>query len=356
MKKIIPILTLVFAFTNSIYSQTYYNMWRGQGDSGRPEWIANTAMGYPFTGIQFTTSDQFRGAVTGSGRWLFWDPMDVVTSSQNVNFINNNLNSIGHAAAGTQGSIVASRYIMTDLSSSGSIDSYYGYGRNGDVILSCQMQKWLRLNSYSGIAMWGNGGAESNDNPSLIIAGNYIEAQLPFVQKNGAITLIRNNITTQLNLNGSNSAAWFGTTSNHGIEIGTNGSSAMYIGNGQNLFLGFDKINADAISDALKTKYNVFVKKGILSVDYAIAPINTWSDFVFKQDYHLKPLEEVESFIEENGHLPDVPSAETVKQEGYSQHEINKILLQKIEELTLYTIRQQKEIENMKRDIQKTDK
>ena len=53
----------------------------------------------------------------------------------------------------------------------------------------------------------------------------------------------------------------------------------------------------------------------------------------------------MESFIAENEHLPDVPSAAQVAEEGYSQHDMNKVLLQKIEELTLYIIKQQKEIE-----------
>jgi len=99
----------------------------------------------------------------------------------------------------------------------------------------------------------------------------------------------------------------------------------------------------------LKNKYGMFVYKGILSEDYAIAPKSTWADFVFSRNYNLKPLKEVESFIAENEHLPDVPSAAQVAEEGYSQHDMNKVLLQKIEELTLYIIKQQKEIEELKR-------
>ena len=80
-----------------------------------------------------------------------------------------------------------------------------------------------------------------------------------------------------------------------------------------------------------------------------ISPKSTWADFVFSRNYNLKPLKEVESFIAENEHLPDVPSAAQVAEEGYSQHDMNKVLLQKIEELTLYIIKQQKEIEELKR-------
>ena len=132
--KTLLITLLMFLTTSLCHAQTYYYMWRGPGESGKPEWIANSRLGYDFTGIQFTTADSFRGAISGNGRWVVWDPQDPVTTQQNVGFILNNLSQVDHSSLGTQGTIVANRYVMTDLSSSGSIDSYYGYGRNGDVI------------------------------------------------------------------------------------------------------------------------------------------------------------------------------------------------------------------------------
>jgi hypothetical protein len=63
-----------------------------------------------------------------------------------------------------------------------------------------------------------------------------------------------------------------------------------------------------------------------------------WADFVFKPDYQLKPLAEVEQFISTNGHLPEVPTAKEVEQNGVNIGEMNAKLLQKVEELTLYVI------------------
>ena len=63
-----------------------------------------------------------------------------------------------------------------------------------------------------------------------------------------------------------------------------------------------------------------------------------WSDFVFENDYELRTLEEVAQHIDENGHLPDIPSEEEVMTSGINLGEINAKLLQKIEELTLYMI------------------
>lgn len=76
-----------------------------------------------------------------------------------------------------------------------------------------------------------------------------------------------------------------------------------------------------------------------------------WADFVFHPDYKLPPLQEVESFITKNGHLPEIPTATEVKENGIDVGEMNKLLLQKVEELTLYLIQQQKEIEELKRKI-----
>jgi hypothetical protein len=70
-----------------------------------------------------------------------------------------------------------------------------------------------------------------------------------------------------------------------------------------------------------------------------------WSDFVFEEDYKLQPLSEVESFIKENKHLPDIPSETEVKENGVSLGEMDAKLLQKIEELTLYVIEMQKELD-----------
>ncbi|QLE02016.1 DUF4200 domain-containing protein [Galbibacter sp. BG1] len=78
-----------------------------------------------------------------------------------------------------------------------------------------------------------------------------------------------------------------------------------------------------------------------------------WSDFVFEKDYTLPTLEEVEKHIKEEGHLQDIPSAEEVKMDGFFLGEMDAKLLQKIEELMLYTIKQQKEIEALKAEITK---
>jgi hypothetical protein len=80
---------------------------------------------------------------------------------------------------------------------------------------------------------------------------------------------------------------------------------------------------------------------------------NQWSDKVFENSYKLMPLPEVAKFINQHHHLPNVPSAKEVVEKGVKMDEMVSKLLEKVEELTLYTIKQQNEIEGLKTEIVK---
>ncbi|UTN03046.1 hypothetical protein L0669_17110 [Flavobacterium bizetiae] len=75
-----------------------------------------------------------------------------------------------------------------------------------------------------------------------------------------------------------------------------------------------------------------------------------WSDFVFKKEFNLPTLAEVENHINEKGHLENIPTEEEVLKNGINLGEMNAKLLQKIEELTLYAIEQEKEIRTLKEE------
>ncbi len=77
----------------------------------------------------------------------------------------------------------------------------------------------------------------------------------------------------------------------------------------------------------------------------------SWPDYVFKDDYELRTIEELENFVKEHNHLPDVPSESEVLENGMSVGEMNKLLLQKVEELTLYIIEQNKTIKQQEEDF-----
>lgn len=75
------------------------------------------------------------------------------------------------------------------------------------------------------------------------------------------------------------------------------------------------------------------------------------SDFVFESDYKLMDLHKVEKFVKENKHLPEVPSSEDFKQNGYNMGEFDDIMLRKVEQLTLYIIEQNKKIAELQEQL-----
>lgn len=105
-----------------------------------------------------------------------------------------------------------------------------------------------------------------------------------------------------------------------------------------------------AAGGANLTNYQLFVKGGVLAEEVRVA--TTWADYVFENNYVLPTLEEVECFIAENGHLPNVPSAKQVAEEGISLGDIAKVQQEKIEELTLYVIEQKKALNEQQSEIE----
>jgi hypothetical protein len=80
------------------------------------------------------------------------------------------------------------------------------------------------------------------------------------------------------------------------------------------------------------------------------------ADYVFKSDYKLMPLNEVEKYVKTNSHLPEIPSAEEITKNGLKMGEMQNKLLQKVEELTLYMIEQQKTINQQSAKIEELEK
>lgn len=124
-----------------------------------------------------------------------------------------------------------------------------------------------------------------------------------------------------------------------------------------NGFIGIGTKNPDAL---LTVKGSIHTQEVLVDLDGAVAP-----DYVFekyylgistlKSDYTFLSLSEIELFIKENHHLPNVPSAEEIDKNGLSLKEMNLMLLEKIEELTLHTIEQQKQIDQLSKRLDKIE-
>src|SRR6185436_2454936 len=103
----------------------------------------------------------------------------------------------------------------------------------------------------------------------------------------------------------------------------------------------FDQMNNHTLS----------VKGDIIAERVQVALYPNWPDYVFTNDYKLKSIYELENFIELNSHLPEMPTQEEVKCDGYDLADMDAKLLQKIEELSLYIIQLKKENDVLKKEV-----
>ncbi|MDP6715258.1 MAG: hypothetical protein QF368_11600, partial [SAR202 cluster bacterium] len=119
----------------------------------------------------------------------------------------------------------------------------------------------------------------------------------------------------------------------------TNGGERLRITGDGNVGIGIEKPDAKlAVNGAVKAK------------EFVTAPAD-WPDYVFDDDYDLMNLNDVEAAIDRDGHLPGVASASDIANSGLKLGEMDVVLLKKIEELTLYTIDQEKQLKDLQSEI-----
>jgi hypothetical protein len=99
----------------------------------------------------------------------------------------------------------------------------------------------------------------------------------------------------------------------------------------------------------------LFVGGGIMTEKVKVMTYVNWADYVFSKEYKLTPLVEVENFIKQNNHLSEIPSATEIEKNGLDLAEISKLQMQKIEELTLYLIEQNKHIVELNKRIEQLE-
>ncbi len=124
-------------------------------------------------------------------------------------------------------------------------------------------------------------------------------------------------------------------------KVGIGGTALTYFGN--------FPITSGAVNNV--ANYNLFVKGGILTEEIRVSIATTWADYVFSKDYKMPSLPELEKQIQVKGHLPNMPSAQEVAANGIELGEMAKMQQEKIEELTLYIIQINKELQELKAKI-----
>lgn len=152
-------------------------------------------------------------------------------------------------------------------------------------------------------------------------------------------------------LNGKNGAIVFHPGQEDELMFGMHEDGNFYWGTG-----GSTALTPNYYAMYLNGSQGNLGLKGRLMAKEVKVDVDGWSDFVFEENYNLPTLEEVEIHIRQNGHLKNIPSAKEVVENGVNLGEMDAKLLQKIEELVLYAIDQQKEIEGLRSQIEELKK
>lgn len=280
---------------------------------------------YDATEQRWIVKSSSKGAVTGGSS--FWD-----ASSNNI--FNNNTGNVGIGTSNPLSKLT----IQTPINSSG----WRHVGGSDSIIVSegvggvsaaigTVTNHIFRLNSN------GLGRMHIYPNGNVTVGDNTAPATDKFTVQAEGYGLTQTNTTGTITVGtyiGAN-AGWVGTKSNHPFYFFTNNSNPqMTIIPGGNVGIG-----------TTNPTYKLSVNGNIRSKEVVVE--SGWADYVFDKKYDLPSLAHVEKFIEENKHLPGIPSSAEIEKNGLQLGDTQKKMMAKIEELTLYMIEANKKIERL---------
>lgn len=147
-----------------------------------------------------------------------------------------------------------------------------------------------------------------------------------------------------LNSTGVRAVRLWTDTNNSYLYSGVTGQASLILNNTGNVGIG------------TTTPQNKLDVNGTIHSKEVKVDLTGWPDYVFEKSYKLTPLSELKSYLDTNKHLPEIPSASEVEQHGLKLGEMNALLVKKIEELTLYLIQQQEQINALKEEIKSLKK
>lgn len=167
------------------------------------------------------------------------------------------------------------------------------------------------------------------------------------IQVNNATSTVPDNTVAGLNISNTSTYSWIQTENGKPLALNPKPNTNPTTTNTSYVAIGFAP--GDAGVGTVGIGYKLAVKGKVICEELKVKYSGTWPDHVFGQDYKLRDLNEVEKFITENKHLPDVPSEVEVQENGIEAGQMDATLLKKIEELTLYMIEMNKEIQGLKK-------
>lgn len=137
------------------------------------------------------------------------------------------------------------------------------------------------------------------------------------------------------------SAKFLGTKNSQPLIVKTNNTERLRVDSSGKVLIATQLAPAN---------YKLAVGGNIIAERITVKLVSNWADYVFDKDYKLPSLQEIEEYIKKHRHLPGIPSAKEVEQNGIDVGDQQSLLLQKIEELTLHLIRINKEMESLKKE------
>ncbi|WP_342155089.1 hypothetical protein [Joostella sp. CR20] len=210
-------------------------------------------------------------------------------------------------------------------------------------------EKRIRITSANNNATYfnaGNVGIGTESPKTKLDVNGVINGNSLSVDSNNQIASVNGFANRIEFLNGSHAAIVYHPGKADELMFGMHANGNFYWGTGQKATKpNYYSMYLDGNKGNLGIKGRFVAKEVKVDVD-------GWSDFVFENDYNLPTLDEVERHIQEKGHLQDIPSAKEVKENGILLGEMDSKLLQKIEELTLYVIEQNKRIKKLEAELE----
>jgi len=145
----------------------------------------------------------------------------------------------------------------------------------------------------------------------------------------------------------STTAQWVSNTMQTAVPTGTNITSTVTV----NPLLIMDGSGNVGINTSTFPDYKFAINGSAIATSFTVKTYPTWSDYVFNPDYQLPALNTIKSYIDQNHHLPEIPSAAEVAKNGINLGKMDELFMKKIEELTLYLIDKDEVERDQKKEI-----
>jgi len=239
------------------------------------------------------------------------------------------------------------------------IQNKYSLFTNGDI--GILLGNLVYLNTGNGIYLSRNGMGPKSGLTSD--AGTYIRvgddanwAGVLIAPKGGYVGVgtttpsVKLDVAGSINMSNGYNLTWGGTFgANTPAIAGTGGTGMIFYPNGSTSgeAMRISAAGNMGIGTTDTKGYKLAVNGSAIATSVTVKLYGNWPDYVFKPKYHLPNLSDVNTYINQNHHLPDMPSETEVTKNGINLGEMNARLLKKVEELTLYAIEQQKQIEQL---------